>query len=382
LKVLFTLSSASLTGPAERILGDARAVVEAGQTAALGCDGIRPGDLKDRAAALGVPLVSGLALCRKPTVGQVLADRRRFRTLARDEGFDVFHSHFSHDHYLAVISLAAARERVRLVRAVENEANFRDAWARRWAYRRTDGFEVASDARAQRLVSAFGISPERVAVLRGAVDPGRFSPGPAAARDTNRLRRKLGVRADVPLIGIVARMKAERLHGTLIAAFSKLASEGSNARLALVGRGEGEGALRAQVAALGLDGKISFAGYWADDELVEAYRGLDVAVWLAEGNDGTCRGVLEAMSCSVPVVVGQGGAAGELVLPGQSGLLVAPGSPTDIAAALARLAASRPEREALGAAGRRRVQSHHTWAQRGPALLEFYRRIQALPPAV
>jgi glycosyltransferase involved in cell wall biosynthesis len=336
----------------------------------------------ERARASGVPVASGLALCRKPTLGQVLADRRRFGALVRDEGFDLFHSHFSHDHFLSVVALAGVRKRVRVVRAVENEANLAPAWSRGWAYRRTDGFEVASEARARHLASEFGIPPERVAVLRGAVDPDRFGSPPGAPRDANRLRVALGIRADVPLIGIVARMKPERLHATLIAAFSRLASEGSSARLVLVGRGEGEGALRAQVAALGLDARVSFAGYWGADDLVEAYRGLDVAVWLAEGNDGTCRGVLEAMSCGLPVIVGRGGAAEELVTPGKDGLLVAPGDPAEVAAALARLVRSRPEREAFGAAARRTVQSRFTWSQRGPALLEFYRRIRELPPVV
>jgi glycosyltransferase involved in cell wall biosynthesis len=109
---------------------------------------------------------------------------------------------------------------------------------------------------------------------------------------------------------------------------------------------------------------------------------LDVAVWLAEGNDGTCRGVLEAMSCGLPVIVGKGGAAEELVTHGENGLLVAPRDPTEVAAALARLARSRSEREALGAAGRRAVRSRFTWSQRGPALLEFYRQIWELPPVV
>jgi len=381
LKALLTLASASLTGPAERVLGDARAILQAGHDAALGSDGIRPGDLKERAAAAGVPIASGLALCRKPTLRQVLSDRARIGALGRDEGFDLFHSHFSHDHFLAVIELAGQRPRVRVVRAVENDVNFGAAWSRRWAYRRTDGFEVASEARARRLASDFRIPSERIAVLPGAVDSDRFHPPTAEARDKNRLRAALGLRAEVPLLGIVARMKPERLHRTLIAAFSRLVSDGSNARLVLVGRGEGEGALRAQVASLGLEARVAFAGYWAGEDLVEAYCGLDAAVWLAEGNDGTCRGVLEAMSCGLPVVVGRGGAAEELVVPGESGLLVSPEDPVELAAALTRLARSKSERDALGGAGRRTVLSRYTWRQRGPALLEFYRRVRGLPSA-
>jgi glycosyltransferase involved in cell wall biosynthesis len=377
-----SLSSASLTGPAERVLGDARVLLDSGHSAVLACDGVRPGDLRQRAAAARVPCATGLALCQKPTPRQVLADRRRLRAMAREEAYDLFHCHFSHDHHLAMLGLSGARDKVRLVRAVENEANFRTTWSRRWVYRRTDGFEVASDARARRLADEFGISRERIAVLRGAVDAVRFSPVDNAARGENRLRRALGVSEETVLVGIVARMKPERLHSTLIAAFSRLAPAQPAARLVLLGRGEGEGVLRAQVATLGLERAISFAGYWSGEELVEAYRGLDVAVWLAEGNDGSCRGVLEAMACGLPVVVGRGCAAEELLLAGKSGLLIAPDDPAEVADALARLVGSREQREAFGTAGRREVLAHHTWTRRGPALLEFYQRIRQLPSVV
>jgi len=175
-------------------------------------------------------------------------------------------------------------------------------------------------------------------------------------------------------------MKPERQHRELIAAFALLRPDFPKARLALIGRGEGEPKLRSQVDRLGLDQSVLFAGYWGGEALVDAYQGLDVAVWLADGNDGSARGVLEAMACGLPVIAGDDGASSELIEDGKTGLLVRPADVAGLSRALARLMKSQRERQVFGAAARERVLAHYTWAQRGPKLLDFYRRIRELPP--
>src|SRR3981081_3706830 len=80
-------------------------------------------------------------------------------------------------------------------------------------------------------------------------------------------------------------------------------------------RGEGEASWGDPAPRLSPE-RIHFGGYLRGPGLVEAYRALDVAVWLREGNDGACRGVLEAMACGVPVIAGEEGAPAELVRDG------------------------------------------------------------------
>jgi glycosyltransferase involved in cell wall biosynthesis len=68
--------------------------------------------------------------------------------------------------------------------------------------------------------------------------------------------------------------------------------------------------------------------------------------------------VLEAMAASLPVVATAVGGTPEVVLDGQTGLLVAPGDPSPLADAIDRLLADRPLAERLGRAGRARVETH------------------------
>jgi len=111
---------------------------------------------------------------------------------------------------------------------------------------------------------------------------------------------------------------------------------------------------------------------------LEAYRALDVAVWLREGNDGACRGVLEAMACAVPVVAGDDGAPSELV--GETGKVVPPGDPSAIATALGELLSDLESSRRLGKAARDRALSF-TPRRAADETLAFWRQIRDLPPA-
>src|SRR5207253_10416170 len=96
--------------------------------------------------------------------------------------------------------------------------------------------------------------------------------------------------------------------------------------------------------------RVVFGGYLRGPGLVQAYRALDVAVWLREGNDGGCRGVLEAMACGVPVIAGSDGAPGELV--GETGRAVAAEDARSIALALGELLGHLGRARQLGRAAR------------------------------
>jgi glycosyltransferase involved in cell wall biosynthesis len=288
---------------------------------------------------------------------------------------DVAHTHFAHDHLLAVWAARGQGKQLRLVRAVENDGQFVPSIARRWAYRRTDGFEVATAARKEALVARFGIPPDRVAVLPGAVDTERFSPAEGA-----RFRQTLGLSSEAVVVGMVARFKPERGQRALVAAFAPLRKQFPAARLVLIGRGEDEPVVRAEVDRAGLTGAVIVAGYWQGADLVEAYRGLDVAVWLHEGSDGTSRGVLEAMAVGLPVVAGRQGAMIDLLADGRGGILVAPGDGDELTAALQTLLGDVELRARMGTSARARVVADHGWKQRGEALGAFYDRLRERPP--
>ncbi len=97
--------------------------------------------------------------------------------------------------------------------------------------------------------------------------------------------------------------------------------------------------MRALVAALGLDGKVIFAGSVPHGELAEHYRLGDVFVMpnreLPNGDtEGFGLVFLEANGCGLPVIAGRDGGSTDAVQHGVNGLVVDGGSVDEIAHAM------------------------------------------------
>ena len=372
MRVLELLSSPAWTGPAEPMVSVARALVRRGHEVEIAVDTRREGDLRERLAAEGFPPRADLALSTKAGPLAFAGDVVRLRRVAR--GFDVVHANFSHDHALALLALVPRGGR-RVVRTLHSSRSLADRGLQGLAHRRTDGLVAVCEAHARILRDRFGVAPERVLAIRGAVDADAFRPeGPD-------LRAELGIPDGAPVAGIVSRVKPDRRHADLVDAFATVAGALPAARLVVVGRGEGMDEVRARVEARGLTGRVVFAGYRRGPELAAAYRTLDAKVLLAEGNDGTCRALLEAMASGRPGIAYRFGAPAESVVDGECGRLVPEGDVAALAAAIVEVLSDLPGARAMGRAARRRVQALHTEEARGAAVEAFLRRVRELPPA-
>ncbi len=371
MRILELLSSPVWTGPAEPMASAARELLRRGHRVEVAVDSRRPGDLRERLRSAGLAVRDDLVLSTRSGPLAFLSDVRRLRSRRGD--LDVLHAHFSHDHGIALLAWRGRREG-RVVRTVHSGRSLRARFLQGEAHRRSDGLMAVCEAHARLLRERFGVREERVAVVRGAVDLEAFDPrGPD-------LRGELAIPAGAPVAGIVSRVKPDRRHADLVDAFRGVADRIREARLLVVGRGEGLEALRARVASSGLGGRVIFAGYRTGAELAAAYRTLDVKVLLAEGNDGTCRALLEAMACGRPAVAYRFGAPAETVRDGVTGRLVEPGDVAGLSAALLEVLEAPARARAMGAAARERAAAY-TEAARGEAVERFLLQILRLPPA-
>jgi glycosyltransferase involved in cell wall biosynthesis len=176
-------------------------------------------------------------------------------------------------------------------------------------------------------------------------------------------------------------VKPDRRHAELVDAFRGVARRLPAARLVVVGRGEGLDDLRARVARSGLGDRVVWAGYRRGAELAAAYRTFDAKVLLAEGNDGTCRALLEGMASGRPGVAWAFGAPAETIVHGETGLLAPPDDVAALGDAIAGVLSLPDRGRALGAAARRRMEALYTEEGRGRAVEAFLERVRRLPPA-
>ena len=162
------------------------------------------------------------------------------------------------------------------------------------------------------------------------------------------LREEYGLPEDAPIVGVVARLEAEKGHPTLLDAWPAVLRAVPRARLLVVGEGSRREALEEQVAAAGIADSVVFTGRRDDVPAVTA--ALDVAV-LPSYREAQGLTILEAMALSRPVVASNVGGIPEMVEDGVTGLLVPPRDHAALAAAIVRLLTDHPLADMLARAG-------------------------------
>ena len=155
---------------------------------------------------------------------------------------------------------------------------------------------------------------------------------------------------------MVARFERQKDHPTLLRALARL--EDRPWRLTLVGDGPRMDAARGLAGELGLSDRIRFAGY--RDDVAGILADARVFV-LASRWEGFPRTIVEAMRAGLPVVASDVGGVAEAVADGETGFVVPPGEPAELADRLAALLDDPDRRTRMGRAGRRRYEENFTF---------------------
>ncbi|MES2742459.1 MAG: glycosyltransferase [Pseudomonadota bacterium] len=181
-----------------------------------------------------------------------------------------------------------------------------------------------------------------------------------------------------PRLVCVGRLCVEKGQLLLLDAVHRLTSAGIALELVLAGDGELRGAIETQIAACGLQRVVRVTGWLSGAQVraeILAARGLVLASF-AEGLPVV---LMEAMALRRPVLSTSIAGIPELVIPGETGYLVAAGDTDALAdALLAFLACSNDELERMGRNGRRRVLERHSGVAEVAKLARHLRAAQAL----
>jgi phosphatidylinositol alpha-1,6-mannosyltransferase len=155
------------------------------------------------------------------------------------------------------------------------------------------------------------------------------------------------------IVGRMAASERYKGHDPLLSAISSR----PGSRLVVAGDGDDRPRLERRAAELGLSPERAlFTGFVSEATLAELYRRAAVFAMPSRG-EGFGLVYLEAMRAGKPCLAARDGAAAEVVADGETGLLVDPDDPAEIAAALARLLDEPELARRMGEAGRRRFQA-------------------------
>ncbi len=223
--------------------------------------------------------------------------------------------------------------------------------------RRAGPILTGSQSSREDICRDFKVAPDSVHVIPLGVDTRLFHPRPAP-RVPGRIVAVAS--ADSPLKGV----------STLLRAFAKLITE-RDATLAVVSKLAPGGPTEQLVTELALDEKVQFVSGISDTDLAELAASAEIAV-VPSLYEGFSLPAVEHMASGTPLIATRTGALPEVT--GDAALLVTPGDPEELAAALRRLHDSARERQRLSAAALRRVQERFAWPAVARATVGEYRR--------
>jgi glycosyltransferase involved in cell wall biosynthesis len=298
--------------------------------------------------------------------------------LARREGAAIIHTNTIHNLY----GFAAARvSRLPHVWHVR-EIVWQSATLRRLEQflvtRFSDRVIVTSDAVAESIFnSPNGTRLAHVRKVPNGVDVDRFTP----ANDRTGVRRELAIDNDTPLVGIVCRLDVWKGVDTFLRAAQICRATRPDVRYVVVG-GPIEGVesyadeLRTLADTLGLADVVRFTGWrFRPEEMPQLHAALDVYVLASKQPEPFGLVLLEAMATGRPVVATNHGGPREICVHEETGLLVPPDDPRVMADAILRLVGDPARARAMGAAGRRRVETHYTQQRMVEGLQRVYEEL-------
>jgi alpha-maltose-1-phosphate synthase len=264
-------------------------------------------------------------------------------------------------------------------------------WIERTAYQNADGVIAVSEAMKEDVQSLYGVAPERVRVIHNGIDPDEYRPRP----DPATLRR-LGVDAELPIVLFVGRITRQKGILHLVRAVRHLQA---GVQVVLCAGAPDTAEIAAEMAALVEEAKRDSAAelIWIPEMLPKQ----DVISLYTHAAVFVCPSVyepfgiinLEAMACETPVVASAVGGIPEIVVPGETGLLVAfealgdgsaePRDPEAFSRALAdavnELMSDPERRAAMGRASRERVLDRFSWRRIAEITADFYRELLGKP---
>lgn len=286
--------------------------------------------------------------------------------LLKSHAPDILHIYGLRANILGRIAgrLAGCRNIVSAQHSIDPWRRWWHVWLDRLTSRWVSLYIPNTFAAAERLQKVERIPPDKLIVIHNGLDVTPFEkaiPG--------RVRSELGISAEALVVTCVAHFRAAKGHDTLLEAVDVLRRQGISSHLWLVGDGELRRSIEAKAKSLGLGQNVRFLGTRTDIPDILADTDVFVLASLWEGLPGA---VMEAMAVRLPVVATRVGGVPELVVDGETGLLVTAGDAEALATALERLIGDRGLCSRLGQAGHRRIVTKFRLEDKVRELEELY----------
>jgi glycosyltransferase involved in cell wall biosynthesis len=280
----------------------------------------------------------------------------------RREGIQIVHAYGFYPNVFAVPAarLAGVPVTIGSVRDIGDTYTSLQHKVQKQCLRLADHIVVNAEAIKRDLLQR-GYDAERLSVIPNGIDCERLRlPGNGEA-----VRREWNVPPGTPVVAVLARLLRIKGQEVFLRAAALIASNNPDVRFAVVGGNnidrDYKEELKRLAGRLGLADRVIFTGFRVD--VPDVLAALSVVVSPSLGLEGLSNSLLESMAAGVPVVATRVGGTPEIIEDGESGLLVPPGNPEALAAAISHVLQDRAMAKRLGQAARHRVFSRYSLNQ-------------------
>ena len=278
-------------------------------------------------------------------------------------------AHFHDAHSVAVGSVAASMAKVPY-RVISRRVDFplkKNYFSKR-KYKKNVSAIIAISKGVKKVLVEGGVDPRSIVVIPSGID---FSPYDKAV-SSDYLRRELSFAPDDYLVGIVAHLTDHKGHEYLIKATKILKEHSPKIKVIIVGKGPLRMDLNRQARESRVEDIVFFLGFRED--VPQILSSLDVFV-LSSYLEGMGSSILDAMACRLPVVATKVGGIPEVVLHGETGILVPPRNPQAIARAILKLYNNRNLASRLGQRGYQVVHKKFSSEAMAERIVRLYERL-------
>lgn len=234
-----------------------------------------------------------------------------------------------------------------------------------------------SHALGQWMVQDKHLASERVRVVQNGIDLDRLN----LQEKPQDIRARHRIPLNAAVVGVVSRLVPEKGHIYLLRAFRELVGRFPSARLLIVGDGRHRAYLENWVHRNDLRKHVIFAGEAPGSDLGSLIAAMDIFCFPSP-IEAFALVLLEAMALGKPVVASRAGGLPEIVVDGETGLLVEPADPEAIASALSVLLVDPQRAVSLGRAGKERVRRHFSAERMAVQTEEVYREAISRKPSL
>lgn len=292
---------------------------------------------------------------------------RRIATYCKANNIHIIQTHFLRENYIGVIS-KLFNPKIKIIWTAhliaENRSIIR--FFNRIFSRFVDKVICVSEAVKDSLVKE-GIKSNKTKVIYNGVDTDCFK-----LKYNSSIRAELDIDENTFLLATISRFNKEKGHDFLIEGLKELKNYISNFKILLVGDGEEKNYINEKVKKYNLEAQVEFLGYRED--IPDILSAIDIYVSPSR-NEAISFSIIEALSCSKPVVATEVGGVPEIFHKGNCGILVPYGDKIAFAKAIRDLYNNKEEYELIKSNCRKIIKNNFSQTNMLKETYNLYREL-------